>query len=47
MVEVVEVPVQSALERKVHALQAEVAQLQGALTSRIVLDQAKGQSGQP
>jgi hypothetical protein len=44
---VVEVPVRGALEAKVHALEAEVAQLQGALTSRIVLDQAKGQSGQP
>jgi hypothetical protein len=43
LVEVVEVPVRSALETKVHALQAEVAQLQGALTSRIVIEQAKGQ----
>jgi hypothetical protein len=43
LVEVVEVPVRGALEAKVHALEAEVAQLQGALTSRIVLEQAKGQ----
>jgi ANTAR domain-containing protein len=43
LVGVVEVPVQSVLETKVRALQAEVAQLQGALTSRIVIEQAKGQ----
>jgi ANTAR domain-containing protein len=43
LVGVVEVPVRGALEAKVHALEAEVAQLQGALTSRIVLEQAKGQ----
>jgi hypothetical protein len=42
LVEVVEVPVQSGLVTKVHALEAEVAQLQGALTSRIVIEQAKG-----
>jgi hypothetical protein len=42
LVEVVEVPVESALEAKVRALQVEVAQLQGALTSRIVIEQAKG-----
>jgi hypothetical protein len=45
LVGVVEVPVRGALEAKVHALEAEVAQLQGALTSRIVLEQAKGQLG--
>jgi hypothetical protein len=43
LVEVVEVPVQNVLETKLYALKAEVAQLQGALTSRIVIEQAKGQ----
>jgi hypothetical protein len=43
VVGVVEVPVRGALEAKVDVLQVEVAQLQGGLTSRIVLEQAKGQ----